>query len=182
MERALKITVLLSHIVLTITFFTAWTTPFWANLLGLASGFQFHLASALIGVLLSLFANLCIIFYFVGTGVWMKDRAKEVLSKDRDCALRIYKIYEIAGKLKGKSFPLASLAIVLALFTFILGGALQVGATWQWLHRTLAALLVLISWLEVKPVWAATRINLDYLDQVSTEVETFQDRLAASRA
>lgn len=178
MEKSLKITVIVSHIVLTFTYLSAWNAEYWYRLLGLASAFQFHLATAFIGVLFSLFANLCIIFYFVGTGVWMKDRAKEVLSRDRDRALKIYRTYEISNKLKAKSFPLASLAIVLALFTFILGGALQVGATWRWLHVSLATLLVVVSWLEIKPVWSATKTNLQYLDEVSAELESLEESLA----
>ena len=171
LESAVKGVVLLANTVLTATYVSAWIIFEKGLSWGEASTVQVHLSSAGIGVLFSLFANLCVIFYFVGTGVWMRDRAKEILAQDKAKALRIWNFYERANKLKGKAFPFPTMGLVFGLFTFILGGAAQVGAIPHWLHPLLATIFLFLSWAGVSPMNKAMRTNLELLDGVSEAID-----------
>ena len=172
MEKSVKGLLLFSHILVTLAFVMAWKQSYFASLVGLESGFQLHLWMGLTALFLSLFANLCIIFYFVGSGVWIKERSKEVYRKQAERGKKIWSIYESANRLKGKGFPFASMCLVLGLFTFILGGARQVNAVPNWIHPTLAALWLLLSWGGIRPTFKAIDANLLYLDEVSDLVES----------
>jgi hypothetical protein len=158
-ESFVKSVVLFSHTLLTLTFLMAWHSPF-----------KFHLGMALTSVLCGLFANLCIIFYFVGTAVWMRDQAKLLYTRSQSHGTRAWSCFEKANKLKGKAFPFATVALVLLMFTFILGAALQVAAIPHWIHPTLGAIVVFLSWYGIKPTFRAMDVNLTYLDIVSDEV------------
>ncbi len=170
-EPWLKGTVVLSDILLAVAFFMAFFQSELARALGFSSAFEFHLATSGIAVMLSLFSNSCIIFYFVGTGVWIKDRAREIVGIDKDRALRVWSLYEKSNKLKGKAFPLPSLNLVLALFTFILGGALQVSAVPHWTHPTLATILIATSILATRITFRCIKDNLALLDQCTAEID-----------
>src|SRR5471030_2356497 len=127
-EAALRGLIYLANLVLFFAFATAWFQVPIAVHLGLETGMQYHLGVAGIGVMISLFSDTCILFYFIGTSVWMRDRSKEMFLRDRNVATESWTIYEKANKLKAKTFPFATMGIVLGLFTFVLGGANQVGA------------------------------------------------------
>ncbi len=171
LETSVKVVVLFANLILTAAYASAWWIFGRGISWGEASPVQVHLTVAGIGILFSLFANLCVIFYFVGTGVWMRDRAKESVTLDRERALRMWDAYEGANKLKGKAFPMPTMGLVLGLFAFILGGANQVGAIPSWLHPLIATLLVLCAWAAVPMVFKAMRTNLDLLNRVSAELD-----------
>jgi hypothetical protein len=134
----------------------------------LAQG-QLHVFVVLstVAVLLSLFCDTCIIFYFVGTAVWIRDRAHEVLSRDRALAVRLDGLYKSANKLKAKTFPFATMGLAFALFAFILSGAYQVKALSGWILGSLA----LLWWLNTVVGYVfhkrAIAQNLAILDQCS---------------
>jgi hypothetical protein len=171
MEKTVKGLLIFSHLLVTLTFVFAWRQNEWAPFFGLESGFQLHLWMGLTGLFLSMFANLCIIFYFVGSGVWIKDRSKETYRVEEARGKKMWTLYEAANRLKGKGFPFATLCLVLGLFTFILGGARQVSAVPNWLHPTLATLWLLLSWAGVRPTFRAMDQNLKLLDEVSDLME-----------
>lgn len=172
LESALKFLTGLSCLLVSAAFGAAWFQHALGPLLGFESGLQFHVALSGIAVLTSLFSDTFLIFYFVGTGVWMKDRSKDLVSgQKRDAAVRVWNLYETANKLKASSLPLATFGIVLALFSFILGGARQVGAIPTWIHPTLAAAFTLNALLGLKVHFRNIQRNLGYLDQVSTELD-----------
>ena len=171
LESAVKAVFLIANVALTLAYASAWVIFRHAIHWGEASPVQVHLSLAGIAVLISLFANLCIIFYFVGTGVWIRDQAREMLGRDKARAMRVWELYEKANKLKGKAFPFPTMALVLGLFAFILGGANQVGAIPAWLHPLIATLDVLISWAAVPFSFRAMGANLALLDQASQEIE-----------
>ncbi len=170
-ESGVKLVVLFANLALT----AAWASAWWifrSDLSwGAASSVQVHLAAAGVAVMIGLFSNLCVIFYFTGTGVWIKDQAKSYASSNRTLALAIWDRYELASKLKGKTFPMPTMALVFGLFSFILGGANQVGAIPHWLHPTLATLYVIFSWAQISPVWKGIHDNLRLLDESSTLID-----------
>lgn len=171
LESAVRGVVLISNVILTATYAAAWVIFERGITWGAASPVQVHLALAGIGVLFSLFSNLCVIFYFVGTGVWMKDQAKEILAQDRAKALRVWNFYERGNKLKGKAFPFPTMGLVFGLFTFILGGATQVGAIPSWLHPLLATIFLLLAWGGLPLIFGALKTNVELLDGVSDEID-----------
>jgi len=161
-EKSFVVLLWLSSILLSLSFFGAiW---FWQDV-------QTHIVFASIATLLALFAHVSTIFYFVGTGIWIKDRAEEVLSKDKDKAFRIWEIYRKANWLKSYSMPFPTLAIFMGLFGFIFGGALQVGAIDKWIHVAVASLFVLFSWIGLILALIALKKNIEYLNLTSQELE-----------
>jgi hypothetical protein len=166
-EWAVRALYLLSLSVLSLAYVAAWFQyPIAANF-EWASPFLFHLATAGISVLLSFFANLSVLFYFIGTGVWMKDQAKLVLARDRVTAQAVWAIYEKSNRLKARAFPFATFSIFFGILTFVMGGAFQVGAVPPWVHPTLASLLCLSGWLGIKFIFGAMRENLANLNECS---------------
>lgn len=175
MEWPVRILLVGSTALLWLSYGTAWFQHELAAHFEWSSAFLFHLASAGSSVLLSFFANLSILFYFIGTGLWMKDQAKAVAASNRDAALKIWSIYEQSNKLKGRAFPFATFSIFFGILTFVMGGALQVGAIPVWLHPSLATALVLIQSLGIPLVFGAIAQNFtnlnkcsDLLDEVKT--------------
>jgi hypothetical protein len=174
MEWAVRALYLFALSILSIAYALAWFQIPIAAHFNWPSSFVFHLATAGISVLISFFANLSVLFYFIGTGVWMKDRAKEILKQDRSKAQQIWAIYEKSNKLKAKAFPFATFSIFFGILTFVMGGAFQVGAVPSWLHPTLATLLCLTGWIGIKFVFGAMRENLENLNKCS---ELLDDKL-----
>jgi hypothetical protein len=171
-EIGLKALILLSNIGLSIAFLVGWFQHALAGPLGFESALPLHVSVSSIAVILSLFSDTSVLFYFIGTGVWIKDRAKELNNvQKRTSALKVWNLYEQANKLKARSFPFASLGLMLAVFSFILGGAHQVGAIPSWLHPGLAFLLVANGWFGQKFYVKAVNQNLIFLDSVSSELD-----------
>lgn len=171
-EKGLRCLLLLSNGLLLLTYLSVWKRHEIAAVLNWESGVSFHLAAGTISVLVALFAYVSVTFYFVGTGRWIKDQAESLLAQDRPRALRIWKIYQDSNKLKFPSLPLASLGMVLGVFSFILGGALQVGAVAWWVHPLLATLLLLNGFMTQIAAFAGVRRTLEYLDLTSKEMDS----------
>jgi hypothetical protein len=163
-ERGFVALLWVSNSLLTLTYFAAWRQ----DLLG---GVQLHIVGASIATLLSLFAQISTLFYFIGSGRWIKDQSEEWLPIDKARAFRIWDIYQKANKLKAGPMPFATFGIFLGLFTFILGGALQVGAISLWVHVTLASLLLLNNVIGQYFTLRALKKNLVFLDSVTQEIE-----------
>jgi len=176
-ESGLRGVVWLGNAALIFNFITAWFQVPLSAWLHFGSPFSFHLSLSVAAILLSLFANLCILFYFIGTSVWLRDRAREVFQRNKSIGLEMWPIYERANKLKGLAFPFPTLAIVLALFTFILGGAHQVGAVPTWVHPTLAFFLTLFSCLGGYFSEKGIRRNLPLLDEASAKIEVAEKEI-----
>ena len=168
--------VYLSNVLLTLIFTTGWFQGRIGHWMGLESGFPFHLAGAAVAVLISLFCNVSVLFYFIGTGVWIKDKAKSRYAQHRESAEAMWAIFEKANKLKGKSFPFASFGLVLGLFSFVLGGATQVGAAPHWLHPLVGGLFVVLSWSGTKWITQSVYANVKFLDQVTELDDKIEER------
>lgn len=134
-------------------------------------GVEVHIVGASVATLLSLFAQVSTIFYFIGSGVWIKDQAEEWMARDRARAFRIWEIYRKANKLKAGPMPLATMGLFFGIFSFILGGALQVGAIPLWVHITLASLLLFNNCLGHYFTLRAIKKNVALLDMTTREIE-----------
>jgi hypothetical protein len=172
LERALKALVLVTNCCLTLAFLVGWFQHQLAPWFGFSNPLPLHVSVASISVILSLFSDTCVLFYFIGTGVWIKDRAHEIAAnKDLESAKKVWAYFESANKLKAKSFPFASMGLLLGVFSFILGGAHQVGAISPWVHPLVAFLLVVNGWIGLRFYKVAVEKNLFFLDAVSGELD-----------
>lgn len=173
MERPLRILVLFSNLLLTIAYVAAWYQWELARLLSW-SAFELHLATAGTAVLLHFFTCLGVIFYFVGTGLWIKEQSQGLVTQNKKLAFDVWDIYKRANKLKGFSFPFATFGIISGVFTFILGGANHIGAIPYWIHPALATVTLVLAWLGVPFIFYAINLNLMRLDEAQGMVETFR--------
>jgi len=101
----------------------------------------------------------------------MKDQAKALSKNDRERAVKIWDIYEKSSKLKALAFPFATFGVFFGILTFVMGGALQVGAVPHWVHPTLATLLVGVHWIGIPFIFYAMNINYDNLNLCSDLIE-----------
>ncbi len=168
-ENSLRFFIIASNILLTLSFVMAWSQAWWGRILGVQA-FELHLALGSSSLLLSLFLNVCIIFYFIGTSVWMKERAQEKAHSNKQRAQSMWDTYKKANKLKAHTYPFCTFALIMGLFAFILGGATQVGAVPGWIHPLLASLLLILSWVGTPFYLKSIRVNCTYLDLVSLEM------------
>ncbi|MEO5666936.1 MAG: hypothetical protein ABIR96_02640 [Bdellovibrionota bacterium] len=134
-------------------------------------GVQPHIVGASVATLLALFAQISTLFYFIGSGRWIKDQADQWVTRDKARAFRIWEIYQKANKLKAGPMPFATLGIFFGLFSFILGGALQVGAIPLWVHVTLASLLLFNNLIGHYFTLRALKKNVVFLDMTTHEIE-----------
>ncbi len=177
LEKTLRIFHGASTVLLGVAFACAWFQAPIAAALKLEGGLSFHVAFAVGALFVALFSHLFVMFYFIGTGIWLRDNAQGLVARNKKAAFEIWALYEKANKLKGPTFPFISLFLVFATFTFILGGATNVGAIAPWVHPTLATLTVLVALIGMKFIFGALTKNLALLDSCSgilsqSEVQT----------
>jgi hypothetical protein len=166
-EIGVRILLILGNLGLALTWLMAWSMGYWSEALGLPSPIQLHIALGSVSVLISRFGSTCILFYFIGTSLWLRDRSRELVRRDREGGQKLWALYESANRLKAAPFPFATFGLLLGLFAYILGGATQVGALPGWIHPTLATLLLLNNLLAMLFTFKGMKRNVAFLDQAS---------------
>ena len=174
-ESGLRALILISNLYLSLTFLLCTFSGPASQAFGLKSSLTLFVVTSTVAVLLSIFADTCVIFYFVGTGVWMRDRSEEIFKADRVRGKRMHQTYQLANKLKAKTMPFATFGIALALFAFILSGAYQTGHMPAWGLMILGLLWIINEWIGWRFHQKAVDTNLVYLDQVSAEIEAYEN-------
>lgn len=116
-----------------------------------------HIFLALGTVVIGLFSQSMTMFFFIGTGKQLKDKAKggeheaDVKKATRALAMRVS--------------PAATYAMAVLMILFIMGGGVATGKTPKWLHLTLAAAAVVFYarayWIEIQ----AMQKNADLMEQ-----------------
>ncbi len=101
-----------------------------------------HVAYAIPTVLLSLFSQSMVIFFFIGTGRLVKDEIATFAEPERRAVLGVLRSF------KRKTSPPATFALLTAIGVFVLGGAVHTSALPPWVH--LAASLAAV----VTHAWA----------------------------
>ncbi|HWZ86835.1 MAG TPA: hypothetical protein VN032_11575 [Thermoanaerobaculia bacterium] len=91
-----------------------------------------HVAYAIPTVLLSLFSQSMVIFFFIGTGRLVKDEIVGYTEAERRAVLGILR------DLKRRTSPPATFALLSAIAVFVLGGAVHTKALPSWVHLTAA--------------------------------------------
>ena len=161
----------LSTLLLSLTYAAVWFRFSLTGLFPSLNPMQIHYMTAIPCTLIQFFTALGVLFYFIGTGVWIKDQAMSLATKDRKKAEAIYEIYKKANKLKGRAFPFVTFAIFFGIMTFVLGGARQVEAIPTWIHPVIATLFVFISVVSMPFIFPAIKLNIAYLDESSNLLE-----------
>jgi len=91
-----------------------------------------HVAYAIPTVLLSLFSQSMVIFFFIGTGRLVKDEIAGYSEPERRAVLDALRDF------KRRTSPPATFALLSAIGVFVLGGAAHVKALPSWTHLTAA--------------------------------------------
>jgi len=75
-----------------------------------------HVLASIPAVLLSLFSQSMVIFYFIGTGKLIKDEAADLPDEQRGRVLKAVR------RFKAKTSPPATFSMLAAIFVFVIGG------------------------------------------------------------
>lgn len=97
-----------------------------------------HVGIAIPTVLLSLFSQSMVIFYFVGTGKLVKDEVSSYPEAERHAILRAL------SRFKRKTSPPATFALLSAITVFVLGGAVHTRALPSGAHLAASIAAVLL--------------------------------------
>ena len=115
-----------------------------------------HIFFALATVVLGLFSQSMTMFFFIGTGKEIKEKA----SGDEVVVQR-------TRQFKARVFPAATYAMLVLMVTFIMGGGVRRGLTPHWLHLTLSIATVLLYarayWIEIRAMDENARLMERYL-------------------
>ena len=100
-----------------------------------------HVGYAIPTVLLSLFSQSMVIFFFIGTGKLVKGEVAGLPESERAPVLAALR------RFKAKTSPAATLALASAIAVFVLGGAVHTSALPRWTHLAAAiAALAIHGW------------------------------------
>jgi hypothetical protein len=100
-----------------------------------------HVGLAIPTVLLSLFSQSMVIFFFIGTGRLVKDRIAGFPEPEKGAVLATLR------RLKRRTSPAATFALLSAIAVFVLGGAVHTRALPSWTHLAAAlAAVALHAW------------------------------------
>lgn len=170
-EKGVKFLWLLSNVALTLTYIAAWYRGSISTHFPSLDPIQLHFLSAIPATLFHFFTALGVLFYFIGTGVWIKDQAMSLAKTDRTRAEKLYAIFKKANRLKGRAFPFVTFSIFLGIMTFVLGGARHVEAIPLWIHPAAGTLLLAISLASFPFIYPSIDKNIVFLDEASALIE-----------
>ena len=108
-----------------------------------------HVAYAIPTVLLSLFSQSMVLFFFIGTGRMVKDEIGTLPPPQRNAVL-----YALRG-FKRRTSPPATLALLSAIGVFVLGGAVHTRALPSWYHLAASVVAVGIHLWAFLAEWSA---------------------------
>jgi len=108
-----------------------------------------HVAYAIPTVLLSLFSQSMVLFFFIGTGRLVKDETRSFPEADRSIVLRA-----LSG-FKRKTSPPATFALLAAIGVFVLGGAVHTHALPSWTHLAASLTAVAVHLWALAAEWGA---------------------------
>ena len=118
-----------------------------------------HILIALITVILGLFSQSMTMFFFIGTGKQLKDKAAGTKGENA--------VRQATRAMAMKVSPAATFAMAVLMVTFIMGGGVASGKTPKWLHLTLTiSSLVLYArayWIEINAMTQNAKLMEEYL-------------------
>jgi len=115
-----------------------------------------HIFFALGTVVIGLFSQSMTMFFFIGTGKELKEKA------DNDA-----EVVRQTKSFKARVFPAATYAMLVLMVTFIMGGGVSSGKTPRWLHLGLSLASVLMYgrayWIQLRAMDENARLMEKYL-------------------
>ncbi|HKA37386.1 MAG TPA: hypothetical protein VKH43_11250 [Thermoanaerobaculia bacterium] len=93
-----------------------------------------HVAFAIPTILVSLFSQSMVIFYFIGTGKLVKEETESIPEAERGV------IHRALRRFKARTSPPATFSLLLAIAVFVLGGGVHTSALPSWTHLSAAIL------------------------------------------
>ena len=121
-----------------------------------------HVTVALSASILVLFAHCMTMFYFIGTGIRMKELvAEHGVTED---------LVTPTKRIKGKVFPFATMALLATMVTFIIGGGVDTGQLPSWVHLLLALIAFALNYLAVSFEIRAINYNVRLFDRLEAIV------------
>ena len=108
-----------------------------------------HVAFAIPTMLLSLFSQSMVIFFFIGTGRLVKDEIAGYPEADRRAVLAVLR------DLKRRTSPPATFALLCAITVFVLGAAAHTKALPSWVHLAAALAAVATHFWALGAEWTA---------------------------
>src|SRR5262249_13541229 len=117
-----------------------------------------HVRWAIPAVLLSLFSQSMVIFYFIGTGRLVKD---EVASYPEEMKTRVLAALR---RFKARTSPPATFSLLAAVAVFVLGGAVHTRALPSWTHLAASVAAVLLHVWAFSAEWKAFGENTRLMD------------------
>ncbi|HEY2796366.1 MAG TPA: hypothetical protein VGK26_00630 [Thermoanaerobaculia bacterium] len=108
-----------------------------------------HVAYAIPTVLLSLFSQSMVLFFFIGTGRLVKDEIVALAPPERNAVL------EALRGFKRRTSPPATLALLSAIGVFVLGGAVHTRALPSWYHLAASVAAVGVHLWALLAEWSA---------------------------
>jgi len=136
-----------------------------------------HVGIAIPTVLLSLFSQSMVIFYFIGTGRLVKDEIASLPEAERRPILRA-----LSG-FKRRTSPPATFALASAIAVFVLGGAVHTRALPWWVHLAASLAAVLLHAWAFGAEWRAFADNTQLMNDPRTYARgTAKDSAVSSRS
>jgi hypothetical protein len=117
-----------------------------------------HVGWAIPTVLLSLFSQSMVIFYFIGTGRLVKDEVADFPAEEKR------KILAALRRFKAKTSPPATFALLGAIGVFVLGGAVHTRALPPWVHLAASILVVALHLWALLAEWRVFAENNRLMD------------------
>ena len=118
-----------------------------------------HILLALGTVVIGLFSQSMTMFFFIGTGKQLKDKAK---GGEHEPSIR-----QATRSLAMRVSPVATYAMAALMVTFIMGGGVSTGKTPRWLHLTLSAMTILFYarayWVEIQAMEKNAKLMDEFL-------------------
>lgn len=108
-----------------------------------------HVAYAIPTVLLSLFSQSMVLFFFIGTGRLVKDETRGLPDPERSAVLRT-----LSG-FKRTTSPPATFSLLSAIGVFVLGGAVHTRALPSWTHLAASVTAVAVHLWALGAEWVA---------------------------
>lgn len=108
-----------------------------------------HVGYAIPTVLLSLFSQSMVIFYFIGTGKLVKEEIASFPETERTAVLRILRDF------KKRTSPPATFSLLSAIAVFVLGGGAHTRAFPAWIHLASALIAIAMHAWALRAEWKA---------------------------
>jgi hypothetical protein len=108
-----------------------------------------HVAYAIPTVLLSLFSQSMVIFFFIGTGRLVKDEIAGYTETDR------WAVLDVLRGFKRATSPPATFALLSAITVFVLGGAVHTKALPSWVHLAAAMAAAAVHLWALSAEWSS---------------------------